>query len=280
MITRGQRYAGDPLGVAYGAGGSGVDGPADAASVLNATGSAVASWRDRVRHSPTAVRALPNRRLPALGSVLEMDVSPAFTDPDGDRLTYTVSSSAPYVATALAAGARVTLTAVAAGSATIRVRAVDPVGLNVAQSFMVTVTETGTGVPFADDPIVPGVTPVKEIHITELRLRVDAVRVAAGLARFAWTDRVLSAGVTGVLTLNLFADAVFTGLIDQAAPTFSGGWSLSGRLAGIELGTMTLVVNGAVVAGTVRTPRVDVSARAGGAGGAYRDPGGNCPPGG
>ncbi len=58
----------------------------------------------------------------------------------------------------------------------------------------------------------------------------------------------------GVLTLNLFADAVFTGLIDQAAPTFSGGWSLSGRLAGIELGTMTLVVNGAVVAGTVRTP--------------------------
>ena len=198
-----QRYAGDPMGIAYGAGGSGVDGPADAASVLNATGSAVASWRDRVRHSPTAVRALPNRRLPALGSVLEMDVSPAFTDPDGDRLTYTVSSSAPYVATALAAGARVTLTAVAAGSATIRVRAVDPVGLNVAQSFMVTVTETGTGVPFADDPIVPGVTPVKEIHITELRLRVDAVRVAAGLARFAWTDRVLSAGVTGVRLVHL-----------------------------------------------------------------------------
>ena len=70
----------------------------------------------------------------------------------------------------------------------------------------------------------------------------------------------------GVLTLNLFADAVFTGLIDQAAPTFSGGWSLSGRLAGIELGTMTLVVNGAVVAGTVRTPEATYRIRPAGNG--------------
>ena len=59
---------------------------------------------------------------------------------------------------------------------------------------------------------------------------------------------------SGVLTLNLFDDAVFTVLIERTAPTFSGGRSLSGRLAGIEMGTMTLVVNGDVVAGTVRTP--------------------------
>lgn len=35
---------------------------------------------------------------------------------------------------------------------------------------------------------------------------------------------------------------------------FSGGKSLSGRLVGVEGGTLTLVVNGHVVAGTVRTP--------------------------
>ena len=58
----------------------------------------------------------------------------------------------------------------------------------------------------------------------------------------------------GALTLNLFDNAVFTGLIERVAPTFSGGRALSGRLAGVEPGTMTLVVNGAVVAGTVRTP--------------------------
>ena len=59
---------------------------------------------------------------------------------------------------------------------------------------------------------------------------------------------------TGVLRLNLFDDASFTGLVESVAPTFSGGYSLSGPLAGVEMGTVTLVVNGAVVAGTVRTP--------------------------
>ena len=56
------------------------------------------------------------------------------------------------------------------------------------------------------------------------------------------------------LTLNLFDDAVFTGLVEQREPTFSGGYALSGRLAGVELGTVTLVVNGGVVAGMVWTP--------------------------
>ena len=56
------------------------------------------------------------------------------------------------------------------------------------------------------------------------------------------------------LTLNLFRDVVFTGIVDSTAPTFSGGYSLSGRLAGKALGTLTLVVNGKTVAGTVRTP--------------------------
>ncbi len=59
---------------------------------------------------------------------------------------------------------------------------------------------------------------------------------------------------SGVLRLNLFDDAVFRGVVERVAPTFSGGYSLSGRLAGVEMGTVTLVVNGEVIAGTVRTP--------------------------
>ena len=55
------------------------------------------------------------------------------------------------------------------------------------------------------------------------------------------------------LTLNLFEDVVFTAIVDSTAPTFSGGYSISGRLVGEPLGTLTLVVNGKVVAGTVRT---------------------------
>ena len=55
------------------------------------------------------------------------------------------------------------------------------------------------------------------------------------------------------LRLNLFEDVVFTGIVERTAPTFSGGYSISGRLVDDSLGTLTLVVNGETVAGTVRT---------------------------
>ena len=54
------------------------------------------------------------------------------------------------------------------------------------------------------------------------------------------------------LALNLFDDTVFTALVERTAPTFSGGYSVAGRLAGEPLGAMTLVVNGETLAGTVR----------------------------
>ena len=57
------------------------------------------------------------------------------------------------------------------------------------------------------------------------------------------------------LTLNLFEDVVFTVIVERTAPTFSGGYSISGRLVGKPPGTLTLVVNGETVAGTVRTLR-------------------------
>ena len=40
------------------------------------------------------------------------------------------------------------------------------------------------------------------------------------------------AAPSGVLTLNLFDDASFTGLVQSVAPTFSGGYSLTGRWPG------------------------------------------------
>ena len=55
------------------------------------------------------------------------------------------------------------------------------------------------------------------------------------------------------LPLNLFEDVSFTGVVERTAATFSGGYSLSGRLVGEPLGSLTLVVNGETVAGTVRT---------------------------
>lgn len=75
-----------------------------------------------------------------------------------------------------------------------------------------------------------------------------------------------AAAPSGVLRLNLFEDASFTGLVETVAPTFSGGYSLSGPLVGVEMGTVTLVVNGAIAAGTVRTPEATYRIRPAGGG--------------
>ena len=65
--------------------------------------------------------------------------------------------------------------------------------------------------------------------------------------------------------LNLFDDVVFTGIVEHVEPTASGH-ALWGRLDGVELGTMTMVVNGSVVVGTVRTLDAAYSIRTAGDG--------------
>ena len=60
-------------------------------------------------------------------------------------------------------------------------------------------------------------------------------------------------GLPAQVGLNLWPDAEFDALIERTRRT-SGGYSLSGRLAGIPHGATTLVVNGDVVVGTVWTP--------------------------
>jgi len=58
-------------------------------------------------------------------------------------------------------------------------------------------------VVFTDDPLQPGVTRVKAVHITELRQRIDAVRVQQGLAAYGWTDTVILAGVTRIKAVHV-----------------------------------------------------------------------------
>ena len=69
------------------------------------------------------------------------------------------------------------------------------------------------------------------------------------------------------LVLNLFDDVVFTGIVEHVERT-SSGHALWGGIEGVKLGTMTLVVNGSVVVGTVRTPDAVYTIRTAG-GGAY-----------
>ena len=193
---------------------------------------ALMAVRDRpaANRPPAASGTLPDRAL-TLPGTLTVDVSPAFVDPDGDRLTYAVSSAAPDVVTVLAAGARVTLTAVGVGRATIEVTATDPGGLSATQAFTVTVVVTVTG-GFTDDPIVAGVTPVRAVHFTELRAHIDALREEAGLGRFRWTDPVLRAGVTPVRLVHLLELREALGAAYTAAGRAKPRWTDAAPTAG------------------------------------------------
>ena len=149
-----QTWLDDPLGVAFDEETSGVSGAADAVAVLNATGPAVAAWRDRMpdraNQPPSAAGDPPDMQVLALHGTGAVDVSARFVDPDGDALSYSALSASPEVVTAQTVGASVTLTAVGIGTAIVRVTAVDPGGLTVTQSFMVTVPGTLTDSPESD----------------------------------------------------------------------------------------------------------------------------------
>ena len=61
-----------------------------------------------------------------------------------------------------------------------------------------------------------------------------------------------------MLRLNLFDDVVLATAVDHSGPTASG-YTLSGRIG--AMGSMTLVVNGDVIAGTVRTSEATYTIR-------------------
>jgi hypothetical protein len=89
------------------------------------------------------------------------------------------------------AGTSLTDTNVTGGRAYLyKVQALDSDGI----SRPFSPRDLATTVIFTDDPLVPGVTPVKAVHVNELRTAVNAVRALAGLAPFAFTDSI-TAGV-------------------------------------------------------------------------------------
>ena len=76
---------------------------------------------------------------------------------------------------------------------------------------------------------------------------------------------VRPAAAPATLRLNLFDDVEFTAIVDETYPT-SSGYSLHGNIQQGALATMSLVVNGRVVAGTVRTPEATYLIRTAGMG--------------
>ena len=172
--------------------------------------------------APEAVGVLPPVTVGTDEGPVSVDVSAAFRDPDGDALTYGATSSAPSVAAVAVSGSVLTVTAVSPGTASVAVTATDAGGSNgtAAQSFTVTVPRS-----FTDHPIVPGETPVRAVHFTELRTRIDALRGAAGLPPFGWTDPVLTAGATPVRLVHLLELRAALAEASTVAGGAAPGWT-------------------------------------------------------
>ena len=171
---------------------------------LSATQAFTAMVSPPANRPPEPVGALPPLTLGVDDPAVAAEVEGAFRDADGDRLTYGAASSAPAVAAVAVLGSTVKVTPTGEGTATVTVTAADAGGSNgtATQTCMATVRPAGAR-SFTDDPIVPGVTPVRAVHFTELRVRIDVLRREADLAPFNWTDPVLLAGVTPVRSVHL-----------------------------------------------------------------------------
>ena len=59
-----------------------------------------------------------------------------------------------------------------------------------------TVPAIGAFATLSDATLAVGSTPIRAVHITELRVRVNAVRAGVGLQPYAWADPTLTAGTT------------------------------------------------------------------------------------
>ena len=56
---------------------------------------------------------------------------------------------------------------------------------------------------FTDNRLTTGVTPMRALHLTELRERVDALRLRFGLATVNWTDEIIVQGVTPARAVHI-----------------------------------------------------------------------------
>ena len=133
---------------------------------------------------PEAAGTLPELTLLVTDGAESVEVSGAFSDADGDELTYAVSSSSPAVATASLSGSTVTVTPVSAGEATVTVTATDAGGSNASavQAFAVRVSAVDYD---ADDDGLVEIATLSQLDAVRHDLDGDGAASAAGAAAYA-----------------------------------------------------------------------------------------------
>ena len=124
---------------------------------LTATQSISVTVNAASNRAPTAVGTIPARTVPVGGGDATFELSGYFSDPDGDSLLYSGTSSNSAIATVAVLASIATITPVATGAATITVTVTDPGGLTATQSVSVTVS-AGSNTPPSAVGTIPALT--------------------------------------------------------------------------------------------------------------------------
>ena len=158
---------------------------------------------------PSATGTIPEREL-MVGDSATLDISTYFSEPDGQALTYRVTTTDSTRFTASVQGATVTLAAVAKGTVLVTVTATDPGGLMATQAFQVTIPNRA---PVALDAIPPRTIEVDQADTLDVspffadpdgdRLAYSAAvsdntRLAASVSGNALTVTALAKGVAEI----------------------------------------------------------------------------------
>ncbi len=203
-----------------------------------------------VNDPPEAVGVIPDQSVEEGGAVLELDLTPYFTDVDGDELTYEAASSDETAVTVSVAGSTLTLTPVVTGTATVTVTAADVEGLTAVQVFGVSV----------GDRLVRGV--MTDTLAALARGHLSSARVAIG--------RRLETGGAGATRLLVAGQHLSLNAWEQVG---AGGLEQSHELL-FRAATLQHRRSAADLLGTSADPRLRRSGAAGMMGGGLGGPGG------
>ena len=142
--------------------------------------------------APEVRGSIPDQALTLGEPAATVNVANNFADPDGDALSYTVSSSNSGVAAASILGTVVTVQPVALGAAAVTVTARDAGGLTASLSFVVTVTGSPDLVASVS-PNSVAVAPGGEFQVrVTVRNRGNVAAPATRVRTFASADSVVT----------------------------------------------------------------------------------------
>ena len=141
-----------------------------------------------VNDGPAAVGAIPDQLLDEGADAVTVDLTPFFTDLDGDPLAFTAETSNAEVVTAAVNGAALALLPVTYGDATVIVTATDPGGLAATQRVTVGVSDRSGRAVLSD-----AFAAMARSYLSSARMTLER-RVAPG-ARTGSTDAGQGSGL-------------------------------------------------------------------------------------